>query len=66
MPSLRHCLEDPAVLNVAADVLPESLTLFMPSDVDSSIHHQVCVNDLVDIEIHICRADTSDASSEKI
>jgi len=64
MPALQRGLQDAAVLNVPADVLPESLTLFMPSDVDGSICHRVCVDGLINIETRIRRADASDALEE--
>jgi hypothetical protein len=64
MPSLRCTLQDPSVLDISPDILPKSIPLFMPSELESNMRSQACVAGLVDMECRLRRADTSDALEE--
>jgi hypothetical protein len=50
MPSLRCTLQDPLVLDISPDILPKSIPLFMPSELESNMRSQACVAGLVDME----------------
>lgn len=61
MPGLRTVLKNPDVLGDSADVLAESVLLYLPSALSSSDRDRACTNGICDVEARVRHADVSEA-----